>query len=344
MTRVRDVLVVELLGGFGDLLLVLPAVHALAAAHPAARLRVLTFPPGADLLAADPTVAEVIAVSDRGEGAAARAVAAELARRTPDVVVSTTSYGGIPKLLQASGARQVVSNLWRRPPASERVDRRFLRLLAADGLVPPAEVDRPLHVVLTAPERAAGRHVLAEVAPDAIPPVVLVPGTGMAVKAWPPAAWAALVAAMAPRPVLATAEPSGSRSDLAVRRLPPGGLRGLAAIFSAVAERGGVVVGGDTGPVRLATAAGARAVGLYGPTVASRYGLDPRRSSSLQGLLECDVRLPTSITEQECWWSGHCPLTSAEPACMADIAVDTVVAAVHSELALAAGEAQRAAS
>jgi len=145
-------------------------------------------------------------------------------------------------------------------------------------------------------------------------------------------------------PDLAAGNPSGGGADLAARRLPAGDLRGLAAIFSAVGERGGVVIGGDTGPVRLATAVGARAVGLYGPTVASRYGLDPRRASSLQGLPECDVRRPTSITEQECWWSARCPLTSAEPACMADITVETVVAALHRELALAAGEAERAAS
>jgi ADP-heptose:LPS heptosyltransferase len=88
-------------------------------------------------------------------------------------------------------------------------------------------------------------------------------------------------------------------------------------------------VGGDTGPVRLATAAGLPAVGLYGPTLAVRYGLSDARSTNLQGLPGCDVRRPTAITEQECWWSARCPLSpDGEPACMADLDVAQVADAV----------------
>jgi len=95
-----------------------------------------------------------------------------------------------------------------------------------------------------------------------------------------------------------------------------------------VGEHGGVVVGGDTGPVRLATAVGARAVALFGPTVAGRYGLDSRAGTSLQGLPGCEVRRPLAITEQECWWSARCPLTGGDPACLADLSVAAVAAAV----------------
>ena len=89
-----------------------------------------------------------------------------------------------------------------------------------------------------------------------------------------------------------------------------------------------MVVGGDTGPVRLATAVRARAVALFGPTVVGRYGLDPRSGVSLQGLPGCEVRRPLAITEQECWWSARCPLTGGDPACLADLSVDAVAAAV----------------
>ena len=41
----------------GDVLLVLPAVHALARSHPGAEVTVLTFAPGDVLLAHDPLVA-----------------------------------------------------------------------------------------------------------------------------------------------------------------------------------------------------------------------------------------------------------------------------------------------
>ena len=116
--------------------------------------------------------------------------------------------------------------------------------------------------------------------------------------------------------------------------LPAQDLRGLAGLAAAVGERGGVVVGADTGPVRLAAAAGARTVGLFGPTLASRYGQRPADGHvGLQGLPGCEVRRPTAITEQACWWSGHCPLTGGPPACMADLGVDDVERAVRGVLA-----------
>ena len=96
-----------------------------------------------------------------------------------------------------------------------------------------------------------------------------------------------------------------------------------------LAEAGGVAVGGDTGPVRLATAAGLPAVGLYGATLAVRYGLSHGSSTNLQGLPGCEVRRPTAITEQECWWSARCPLSGdGAPACMADLDTAQVLDAV----------------
>ena len=131
--------------------------------------------------------------------------------------------------------------------------------------------------------------------------VVLVPDAGMAVKRWPHQD--RLVAELTRRavPVLVLG-----------RDVPPLDLRALAALFAAVGRRGGVVVGADTGPVRVAAAAGARTVGLFGPTVAARYGLDPP-SVDLQGLPGCPHRRPTAITEQVCWWDAACPLAADGP-------------------------------
>jgi ADP-heptose:LPS heptosyltransferase len=107
--------------------------------------------------------------------------------------------------------------------------------------------------------------------------------------------------------------------------LPPGSLRQVAARFAAVGRRGGVVVGGDTGPLRVADAVGARTVGLFGPTPRDRYGLS---SADIQGLPDCPHRRPLAITEQVCWWHGDCPLSASGPACLADIGVETVLATV----------------
>ena len=88
--EVADVLVVDLLGGIGDLVMLLPSLRGLARRHPGAAVRVLTHAPGATLLDPDPDVAEVRAVRKGGERTA---VVAELERRPPDLVVSTTRFG-----------------------------------------------------------------------------------------------------------------------------------------------------------------------------------------------------------------------------------------------------------
>ncbi|SDU98597.1 Glycosyltransferase family 9 (heptosyltransferase) [Microlunatus sagamiharensis] len=338
----RRILVVELLGGFGDVLLALPAIHALARSHPAAELTVLTFTPGDVLLAHDPLVARVVATSDHTDGVPRTVVEAELdaaerAGRAYDLVVTTTTYDGIGELCAARAPR-AVTNLWRSPPVDELIDRRFVRLLVEDGLVDPRFVDEPPTVTLTETEWSAARDRLPNFSPSdhlsggqraRSSPVVLVPGSGMRVKEWPAERWVALAARAAAggHPVL-TAGAAGSEPVPGTTLLPPGSLRELAANLAVVGEAGGVVVGGDTGPVRLATAVGARAVALFGPTVAGRYGLDPRSGSSLQGLPGCEVRRPLAISEQECWWSARCPLTGDAPACLADLPVDRVAAVV----------------
>ena len=307
---VVDLLVVDLLGGIGDLVMLLPSLRGLARRHPDAAVRVLTHAPGATLLDPDPDVAEVRAVRKGGERAA---VVAELERRPPDLVVSTTRYDGIAEEIERRVPRSV-TDLWRRPPPDEPVAHRYHRILAAEGLVRGRYAPPRIH--LTAEERSAGRRRLAELVPGGAAPVLLVPDAGMAVKRWPHQD--RLVAELTRRavPVLVLG-----------RDVPPLDLRELAAFFAAAGGRGGVVVGADTGPVRVAAAAGARTVGLFGPTVAARYGLDPP-SVDLQGLPGCPHRRPTAITEQVCWWDAACPLAADGPACMADLAPAAVLDAV----------------
>src|SRR3712207_8261444 len=57
---VRQILFVELLGGLGDVLISLQAIQALARSYPEARLTVLTFEPGGELLENDPLIHEVV--------------------------------------------------------------------------------------------------------------------------------------------------------------------------------------------------------------------------------------------------------------------------------------------
>ena len=314
------VLVVDLLGGLGDLVMVLPVVHALARRH--GPVRVLTHAPGDVLLRHDRDVTGV-AVAPRGEERAA--VARALDRLRPDLVVSTTRYGGIAEEIESRGVR-CVTDLWRGPPPHEPVSERYLRILATEGLV---DTDRGSpEVRLTDAELRAGERALG-VPVSEPPPVVLVPAAGMAVKVWPH--WRALAARLAARG--SPASVVGEAAELVawhaapVRLLPPTDLRGLAGIFAAAGRRGGAVVGPDTGPMRVAAAVGAHTVGLFGPTLAARYGLGSG-STDLQGLPDCPHRRPTAITEQVCWWDAACPLSVTGPACLADLDVETVLAAV----------------
>lgn len=129
--RIHRILFVELLGGIGDLVIALPAIHSLARSHPSARLTVLTFAPGAELLRHDPDVHRTVVAP---KGAARQAVEEILAAESFDLVVCDTSYEGIDALVRAAAPR-TVANLWRAPPPGERVGERFVRLLVDDGVV-----------------------------------------------------------------------------------------------------------------------------------------------------------------------------------------------------------------
>ncbi|MFC5064102.1 glycosyltransferase family 9 protein [Actinomycetospora atypica] len=302
-------LVVDLLGGLGDLVMVLPTVHALADADPGGELVVLTHAPGAVLLARDPAVTGVLTAEKHAEREIVGKALADLA---PDLVVSTTRFDGIGDLIDADAAARgtrAVTNLWRSPPADELVGERYQRILAAEGVI--ADRVRPPRLVLGDDERAP------EVAPGT---VVLVPDAGMAVKRWPTPRWTQLAAALHDRPVVSVTPLEG------VEAWEPTDLRGLAARFAAVGRAGGTVVGGDTGPVRMAAASGARTIALFGPTLAARYGLE--EGENLQGLTGCPHRRPTAITEQVCWWDAGCPLSGSGPACLEDLSVASVVAAI----------------
>lgn len=312
----ESVLFIDLLGGLGDLLIALPAVHGLADSH--GGVHVLTHSPGASLLDADPAIRS-IRTADRGTEVAA--VADALAELRPDLVVSTSRHGGIPDLVAATGCR-AVTDLWRHPPPDQMVGDRYVQILRDEGVLDAAGSDR---VVLTGDElRRAAATVSGLVGSGR--PVVLVPAAGMTVKEWPRARWAELAGRLADAglPVLTCAEQPVHLPGAVA--LPAGSLREVAGWLAEVGRRGGVVVGGDTGPVRLAAAVGARTVALFGPTVRERYGL--ATAVNLQGLPDCPHRRPLSIAEQVCWWTADCPLSPTGPACMADITEAAVRTAV----------------
>ena len=326
-----EILFVELLGGLGDTLIGLGAIQALARSHPDARLTVLTFPPGGELLGGDPLIDEVVHAPrpDPVHPRSTREAVEELlAQRRWDFVVSDTSYDGIDDLISSFEGLRTVTNLWRSPPPDERVGERFLRLLLAEGLIEPDAVSPPrLHLFpeerAVAAERLAGaRRPLAFLVPDA----------GMDVKRWPEESWASLGRALRDRYGADVVVPVGSDPEQADRVAglvrgrvwPRGTLRELAAALSC----SDLAVGADTGPVRIAAALGVPTVTLFGPSWHGRYGQPPPHVN-FQGHPGCPQRVVSDFTQQPCWYQGTCTLEGyAWHSCLEDISVGDVLAAV----------------
>ena len=327
----RDVVVVDTMGGLGDLLLALPVIEALGRSHPEARLTVVTTAPWHVLLERDDRIHQIVPVRGRDGDAVRSAATPVLQRIRPDLAVTTNRQHGLPALLEAT-ASWAITDLWRRPPADEPVDLRMLRLLAEDGAIDRSLRRLPPRLVLDDAERAEGHRLLTSFAADRA--ALLFPDSGMAVKRWPLARWAEVAAQLradgtTPIVVSEAAAQRDALEAVGAAVAPPLDLRALVALAAAVATRGGTGIGGDTGPVRLASAAGLPVVGLFGPTVATRYGYRDA-AIDLQGLPECTVRKPTAITDQECWWTARCPLTrDHSAACMADITSPAVLAAAR---------------
>lgn len=328
--RVRRILFVELLGGLGDVLISLGAIQALARSHPEARLTVLTFPPGGELLEHDPLIHDVVHAQKPDPAyplRAREAVEKLLEKRSWDLVVSDTSYDGIDELISSSGVPRTVTNLWRKPPPDERVGERFPRLLLAEGLVEPDAVAPPrLH--LTSEERTDALRKLGNIRR---PLAFLIPDAGMEVKRWPEACWGSLGRALRDRYGADVVVPVGSEPEQAARvvRLvgergrvwPRGTLRELAAALS----HASLAVGADTGPVRIAGALGVPTVTLFGPSWHGRYGQPPPHVN-LQGYPDCPQRIVADFTRQPCWYQGTCTLEERPwRSCLEDVSVSDVL-------------------
>src|SRR5829696_4345089 len=331
-TCVREILFVELLGGLGDVLISLGAIQALARSYPGARLTVLTFPPGGELLEDDPLIHEVAYApspdSTRPHGARG-VVERLLARGDWDLVVSDTSYDGIDGLIRGCAAPLTVDNLWRSPPPDERVDERFLRILSDEGLIRPEAISPArLHLTLEVRSVAAG-----ELTGLRRPLVFLLPDAGMEVKRWPEESWGSLARALRERHGANIIVPVGSDTGQAERvtRLvgerarvwPRGTLRELAAALSFA----DVAVGADTGPARIAAALGVPTVTLFGPSWHGRYGQSPPHPN-LQGYPVCPRRDISNFTQQPCWYAGECTLEERSwRTCLEDISAEHVLSA-----------------
>jgi ADP-heptose:LPS heptosyltransferase len=362
MPSISQILFIELLGGMGDVVIALPAIHALARSYPWAKITVLTFAPGAELLLSDRTIHQV---KTAPTGAAKTAVEQILSEQNFDLIVSDTSYDGIAELLHQSTAAQVVTNLWQSPPPNEFVGDRFLKLLLADQIITPESIgfsipesfsvaSSPQHhsnlqthspshlqfhpsfhsesklgqIHLTETEKVNARQILGAAYR---PLVFLCPDAGMAIKRWSPESWIQLGKALQQQYQATCVIPVGSeiaQAEQIVNAIGTGAKlwpRGALRGLAAAIAQSNLLIAADTGVARIAAALNIPTITLFGPSWWGRYG-QPAPHLNLQGFPDCPERNIDNFTEQACWYSGQCPFEWNT--CLDDISPDEVMQAI----------------
>jgi ADP-heptose:LPS heptosyltransferase len=287
----------------GDVVFTTPAIRALRHRFPDAHLSYLVEPAAAAVVALNPHLDEVI-VAPRGRGLAGIATDLALIRRLrQDRYDLALDFHGGPRasmLTWLSGARtrigyEVAGRTWM---YTTRVPRpRTLRprhsvenqwdLLEPLGIAPPDRGSSPVEMPLdpAAAATIAGELESAGVPADAVV-IVMHVAADSPFRRWPADAFVetvtSLIDADERRRILITAGPldadaadrlvQSARSRLAggragrVQRLRTSSIAELRALF----ERAALYIGGDSGPLHVASTTAVPIVALYGPTLPVR--------------------------------------------------------------------------
>jgi heptosyltransferase-1 len=286
------------LSAMGDILHALPAATALREAHPDWRIGWAVEPHWKPLLAAEgatargpamPLVDRVHAVPARQWTRAplnlktlreVRRVRRELREEQYDVCVDL--QGALRSALVAKWAR--ARRLIGEDVPRERVARYFFNERVRTSGVHVIEQAMEIMNAVAGESLPVRRPLLpqdaeAECKASALaePFVLLIPGAGWGAKRWPAKRYAELATLLrdAGFNVVVNAGPGEETLASEVATLSGGAatvLRSALAELIAVTRRAVLVIGGDTGPLHLASALGKAVVGILGPTDPARNG------------------------------------------------------------------------
>lgn len=291
--RFEDVAAIAVLrgGGLGDLLFAIPAMRALRAAYPEARLTVLGTPMHRTLLEGRSEVCDAVEVLPPTRGVREVAGAGEdpealrrffdrMRAERYDLAVQLHGGGRFSNpFLSALGARHTVGSRTEDAAALERTipyiyyQHEVLRALEVVGLAGARPVILEPQLTPTDGERAlAGRHAVA----DDSPLLVVHPGATDPRRRWPPDRFATVAARAAKdgtRVIVvgdAGDAPAATRivDAAAAAGAPAGRVISLAGALSlnelvAVLLNAAVMLGNDSGPRHLAQALGVPTVGVF---------------------------------------------------------------------------------
>jgi heptosyltransferase-1 len=325
------------LGSIGDIVHAMPLVPAVRSRHPGAEIDWVVEAALADTVRLCAGISRIVPFETRRAGGARGWFRGLRSLRAARYDVALDAQGLLKSALVArlSGARRVIgwSRRWLREPAaemlySERVeatgathvlDKNLALLRALD--IDVDRVSRDVQLV-SWPESSAVAEAIGAVGERF---AVINPGANWPNKRWPPDRFGELAARVHATQglrslvlwgpgdeTLADAVAVASRG--AARRAPATSLRDIADL----ARRAAVVITGDTGPLHLACAAGARTVGIFGPT-------DPARNGSWRPGDE-------AVSRFEACACHHQRACRAARWCLPDVSVDEVEAAVARRL------------
>jgi len=321
----------------GDVLLIAPALQALAHAWPHTERVVITHERYVPLVRHNPYVDEVISLrTHEGFGSLLGRVRAAQIDAVCDLHASWRSRA----LAWAMGARRI--SRWRKrtlytwaahhlahaPYRPERpMPARYHA--AVEALVGRPLPEEPLRFYLSAADRTSGQQLLGQAGflPHKGPLIGLLPGAAWATKRWPTQHFVTVAQAMLAQGYQVVVMGSAKEAPLtaAIVAGAPGAIDlGVQCSWGAMGEvlsTCAAVVAGDTGPMHLARAVGTRCVVLFGSTPASQFDLTGH------AVLSADIHC------SPCSFHGKPACPRGHMRCMTDLSPDAVLAALGRLLA-----------